>query len=118
MKNFVHPGQVIDITATTAIESGKAYKVGEFIGVATGALSAEQVASGENEYGLALGGVYKFNDEDSVAATQGLLVGYDSANNKLVASGAGDFNVGHVTKVTTGGIAHVLLIGGGEASGY
>jgi len=118
MKTFVQPGQVITITATGAIESGKAYKVGELIGVATGSLSAEQVGAGENEYELALGGVYAFNDEDAVAATQGLLVGYDSANKKLVASGAGDFNIGHVVKVTTGGIAHVLLIGGGEASGY
>ena len=116
MKNFVQPGQVITITATTAIESGKAYKVGELVGIASGSLSAEEVASGQNEYELALGGVFAVND--SIAATQGLLVGYDSANKKLVAGGTGDFDLGHVVKVTTGGIAHVLLIGGGEASGY
>lgn len=114
MKNFYKPGQIMTVIAGADQEAGKVYQVGTLIGVA-----ANTVLSGE-ENELALAGVYKIPNPDSVAIAQGALVGYDLANNKITAAGAGDYDIGHAFKTiaATTDDACVRLIGGGEGSAY
>lgn len=87
MKNFVRPGHTLPHVAGAAIESGDFVEVGTLQGVATG-----KAAIGETVE-LALTGVYKLKNPDSVVVAKGAAVGVILASQKAVAAGGGDFDV-------------------------
>ena len=107
MKNFVQPGKVMTVVAGSAIVSGKLYQVGTLIGVATGS-----VESGE-EYELSLNGAIKVPNTDALSGSQGDLIGYDQASHKVVAAGAGDFDVTLFAELAASADAVILLPLGG-----
>lgn len=113
MKNFKQPGQVMTVTAASAIVSGHLYQVGSLTGVATG--SAE---SGD-EYELSLNGAISIPNTDAIAAAQGDPVGYVEATHKVVAAGAGDFDVNLFKELLAGDADAVILLPlGGYSTGY
>jgi len=116
MKNFVQPGQVITVKGeTSAVKSGDVYDRGGIIGVATGSLTIDDIASGKNEWELALGGVYAFTAASGYAPAFGDTAFFVSASSEVAA--AGDIETGKVIDVK-GDKVHVLVNNRGEASGY
>ncbi len=115
-KNFIQPGQVITISGETSpIKSGDVYNRGGIIGVATGGLSADDIASGKDEWEMALGGVWSFKAAASLAPAFGAVVSFVTASSEVDA--VGDIEVGPVVRVE-GDQVHVLVNNRGEASGY
>ena len=114
MKNFVKPGHMMTMIATTPITAGAAYQVGTVIGVAAISRTQAQIDAGEVEVEIATTGVYAFANPDQIVVAQGALVGYDQADNKIVAAGSGDFDLGTAHDPILAGTseAEVLLAGG------
>jgi len=116
MKNFVQPGQVITIKGETSpVTSGHVYDRGGIIGVATGSLTADNIASGKDEWEMALGGVYSFPAAAGFAPAFGDDASFVSASGEVAATG--DIAAGKVINVE-GTTVHVLVNNRGEASGY
>lgn len=116
MKNFVQPGQVITVKGEASpIISGRVYDRGGIIGVATGSLTAEDIAAGRDEWEMALGGVYSFTAATGYTPAFGDTAQFVNSSGEVAA--AGDVAVGQVID-TVGTEVHVLLNGRGEASGY
>ena len=116
MKNFVQPGQVITISGETApIKPGYVYDRGGIIGVATGGLTADDIAAGRDEWEMALGGVYSFPAAAGFAPAFGDDASFVSASGEVAATG--DIATGKVVNVV-GTDVHVLVNNRGEASGY
>lgn len=109
MRNSKQAGKIkTAIAPVGGVVSGQLYKVGNLIGVATGSFDAGQ------EYELDLHGAVKIPNTDGLAEADGELVGYDSAANKIVAAGAGDFDVDLFAELkATDAEAVVLLPKGG-----
>lgn len=82
MKNYVQPGQELDVVVPAGgWVSGGVYQVGSIVGV-----SAGTYAAGEKGV-LTVAGVYKMANPDSVTVAQGADVNYDTTAQKIVASG-------------------------------
>lgn len=97
MKNYVKPGQELDIVAPVGgYVSGRPYQVGTLVGV-----SAGTYAQGDKGV-LTLCGVYKMPNPDGTAFAQGAAADWDGTNNKLVATTLGDFPVGTVVEASVG----------------
>ncbi len=107
MKNSRQAGKVMTVVSAAEIVSGKLYQVGVFIGVATGSVATADIGA---EYELALNGAVKIPNTDSLAAAQGVAVGYDQANHKIVAQGAGDFDVELFAPMASGDEDAVILL--------
>jgi len=115
MKNFVQPGNVITIKGqTTPVVSGHVYDIGGMIGLATGSLTAADIAGGTDYWEMALGGVYAFEKGDATY-TFGADAKFDPASGGLLATGS--ITAGKMIDETATHI-HVLLNGRGEPSGY
>jgi len=114
MRNFVQPGQVITVIAVGAVVAGRAYDINGVVGVATGSLSADDIAAGRDEFEMALGGVYSFPKGDMTYAF-GTAALYDSAAGTLLL--AGGVALGSMI-AASGDDIHVLVNNKGEASGY
>lgn len=105
-KNFVQPGDVIEVVAPANHSSGDGVKVGTFIfGVAQhDALSGEPLS-------LGIEGVYSLPKIAGLVVAEGDRLGWDEGNAELVADGAGseDIKAGIAVKVALGGDAEAKV---------
>ena len=77
MKNYVQPGQHIDIVAPAGVSSGEAILVGDLFGVCMA-----DAASGESVV-LVTEGVFELPKETGVAFAQGEKVYWDAGTKKI-----------------------------------
>ena len=96
MKNYVKEGKQMPYTPGADVESGRAVLVGTIVGITTG-----KILNGE-EGELSTVGVFSIPNPDSVVIAQGALVGYDIAGHKVIAAGAGDFDMGTAHRASSG----------------
>lgn len=90
MKNFLQPGEIVDLPAPTGgVESGKPYKIGQLLGVAVKDAAQTVVTP------FALVGVYELPKKaaDNVS-TVGALLYWDNAEGELTVTAAGNLLVG------------------------
>ena len=96
MKNYVKEGKQMPYTPGADVESGRAVQVGTLVGITTG-----KILNGE-EGELSMVGVFAIPNPDSVAIGQGVAVGYVVASHKVIAAGAGDFDIGVAHRASSG----------------
>ena len=98
MKNFIQPGKVMTAIAPVGgVISGRPYKVGDLVGIATGSAAAGEA------YELALEGVVKLAKAGATVVAHGAKVGWDDTAKLVVAAGAGDYNIGHAFEAGANG---------------
>ena len=97
MKNYVHPGKIITLTAPYAVISGDGLLVGSIFGIATGT-----AALGESVE-TALTGVFDITKIGSQAWTVGAKVYWDNANKRCTTVATDNTLIGAATEVVAGG---------------
>lgn len=108
MKNFVQPGNVIDVpSAAAAVTSGQVVVVGAHLGIAN-----QSAAIGE-AYGASLEGVFLVPKAAGTAWTLGMPLMWDASASAFTAVGTpatGD--------VTAGGASAFVAAASGDTTGY
>ncbi|MEO1678010.1 MAG: DUF2190 family protein [Pseudomonadota bacterium] len=89
MKNFVQPGQNIDVTAPAAVQSGEPILVGDLFGIATA--DAESGAT----LVIATTGVYTLPKTATDVIAQGAAVYFDATAGEITVDSTGNPIVGH-----------------------
>lgn len=103
MKNFIQPGNAIDVTATADIASGELVVVGQLAGVATtSALSGEKVA-------ICIDGVYEL-PKGSATLAAGAKVYYDDTNNVVASTATGNTFIGYATQAAATGDSSAMVL--------
>lgn len=74
MKNFIQPGNVVDVIATAAVASGAPVLIGSLFGVATKAAAIGEVVP------IVVEGVVEINKDTALAVLQGDRLFWDAAN--------------------------------------
>lgn len=97
MKNYVHPGNIITLTAPYAVVSGDGLLVGSIFGIATGT-----AALGESVE-TALVGVFDITKIGSQAWTVGAKVYWDNANKRCTIVSTDNTLIGAATEAVAGG---------------
>ncbi|NBN79283.1 DUF2190 family protein [Microvirga tunisiensis] len=104
MRNYVHPGDTLDLTAPAGgIASGEGFLFGDIFGVAAmnaapGALVAVKVA-----------GVFRLPKVAASGLTEGQKVYWSAAERKVTGTASGNTLIGHCTKAAAAGTADVLV---------
>ena len=108
MPTYLQAGTVLDHNAGADIVAGEVIGL-DSIGVG---IADNDIAAGEIG-GLRIAGVYSVPNPDDTAFARGATVGWDGANQKAVAAGAGDHDLGPATQAYVAGslVVHVLLNG-------
>jgi len=109
MKNFEANGEVMTVTAASAVVSGQGLLVGSIFGVAAAdAGTGEQVA-------VNLTGVYELPKAPSQAWSQGATIYWDAENSRCTTTASGNTRIGVAWAAVAGGagdvIGHVRLNG-------
>jgi predicted RecA/RadA family phage recombinase len=81
MKNFVQPGKGLTFTAPYAVSSGDAFKVGNYIAVASGDAASGDPVEGELE------GVYSLKKATGTAWTQGDALYWNDSDKDFTKTG-------------------------------
>lgn len=102
MRNFVQPGDVLDLTAPAALTAGQGVLIGALFGVA-----AETAASGAT-FELHVKGVYDLPKVGSQAWTVGALVYWDAANARCTTTAAGNTLIGHCVLAVGSGAGETI----------
>lgn len=110
MKNFVARGDVLEITAPAAIESGEGVLIGSIFGVAT-----TDIANGARG-NINLGGVYDLPKAPSQAWTVGALIYWDGSEDRCTTTASTNKLIGVAVAAVGSGagetIGRVRLNGG------
>ena len=102
MKNYVHPGNTVTLTAPYAVTSGDGLLVGSICGVAAGhAANAETVET-------ALVGVFDLKKVASQAWSAGDKVYWDNTNKEASKTATGNVLIGVATEAVAAGAADVI----------
>ena len=91
MKNFVQPGDSLNVTAPYTVTSGQGVLVGGLFGVA--AFDAANGAAVE----LQVEGVFDLTKEPALAIAQGARVFWDISNRRVTTTSNGNFPIGAAT---------------------
>lgn len=105
-KNFVQPGDTMQITASGPIVSGTFYHIGTGMGV----VALSSAASGEKYEGAAEG-AFELDKKAATAMSQGDLVDWDNGNEEVVpdGDGASDGPCGRVWADAAGSASKVIV---------
>lgn len=105
MKNYICPGNVIEVTAPVGgFISGQLVKQGQLIGVASStAPEGEKVA-------VQISGVYEVNKEAALAVTQGDALYFVAANGNLNKTASGNTLAGYAYEDAAGADTVVRVI--------
>lgn len=109
MKNYVQPGDVLELTAPAGgVLSGKGYLIGDLFGVAT--MDADAAA----KVNFQMTGVVLLAKTSAQVWTEGQPIYYDNANKRADSSGAVGRLIGHATAAAANPSAtgYVKLLGG------
>jgi predicted RecA/RadA family phage recombinase len=87
-KNYVGPGDKVQVTAPYALTSGQGCLVQALFGV------AQNNADNNAPVVLDTTGVYDLTKEPSLAIAQGARVFWDNTNRRITTTTTGNFNVG------------------------
>lgn len=98
---FVQDGDVLDYTPGSAVVSGKMVVVGVRVGITLAAIAAG--ATGP----LAVDRVFNYAKLSTDVMAQGALVYYDSANDRLTTTSAGNTLAGYATAAAGNGATTV-----------
>ena len=102
MKNYVHPGNTITLTAPYAVTSGDGLLVGAIFGVAAGhAANAETIEA-------SLVGVFDLKKVASQAWSAGDKIYWDNTNKEASKTATGNVLIGVATEAVAGGAADVI----------
>lgn len=103
MKNFIQPGEMIDVVAAAAVASGDVVVLEDLIGVAS--MDAAVGAS----FAMALEGVFEL-PKDSNAIDAGVKVSWHIASEHVQeAGGAGTKEIGYCVKAASAGDAKIKV---------
>ena len=86
MKNFVQPGNTLDLSAPAALSSGDVVQVGKLIGV------AEKDAQSGETVAVSVVGVYSLNRNATDTFAQGDLVYWDATAKEVTTNSAAGAN--------------------------
>jgi predicted RecA/RadA family phage recombinase len=103
MKNYVMEGEQLELTAPVGgVVSGKAYKIGALIVVATVTKAAGEKFVGTTE------GVVKMPKASALVLAEGAAVMHEDSTGEVVAAG-GDWDFGYVVEAAPNGQAYALV---------
>lgn len=97
MKNYVQPGDVLDLTVPYAVSSGDGVLVGSIFGVAT----ADALIS--TEVPVAVRGVFDVTCLGTDTPAQGALLYWDDTNKRLTTTASGNTLVGKAVVAKSSG---------------
>lgn len=101
MKNFLQPGDSVDVDAPNDVTSGEGVVIGSLFGVATATkLSGERVA-------LGVKGVYSLPKLSANVMAVGIKVNFNNANKELQIATSTLDNVATVLKAAGNGVTEV-----------
>jgi predicted RecA/RadA family phage recombinase len=104
MKNFIQPGEMIDVVASAAVSSGDVVVLEDLVGIA-----AADAAIGES-FAMALEGVFEL-PKDGNAIDAGVKVNWHAASGHIQeAGGAGTHAIGYCVKSALAGEAKVKVL--------
>ena len=107
MRNFVHPGDDLDLIAPAGgVVSGNAYVIGAFFVIASGTTAAGAMFTGRRT------GVFLLPSETGVAWAQGDVLYWDATNMRLTKTAAGNTAVGasEGVKASAAASGNVVLV--------
>lgn len=112
MKNFIQPGEVVELVAPYTVVSGAGTLVGAIFGVAKSDVTSGNVG----EY--ATRGVYTLAKTTGAAWTQGELLYWDDSGKKCTVTSSGNHLIGTAIAAASSGAAvgNVLLNGNAVAA--
>ncbi len=110
MKNFVQPGDSINVTAPYAVSSGQGVLVGGLFGVA--AIDAAISATLE----IQTEGVFDLTKEPALAIAQGARVFWDNTNRRVTTTSNGNFPIGAATVAVATSDTNVRIWIDGQAA--
>ena len=104
MKNFVQPGNTLDLTAPSGgVDAGNGYLIGALFGVA-----AVTAAEGES-FAFDVVGVFTLPKASGAALAEGAKAYWDSTAKNVTGTASGNTLIGHVTAAAKTGDAQVSV---------
>ena len=103
MKNFVQPGNSINVTAPYAVSSGQGVLVGGLFGIAAIDAAISTTLEIQTE------GVFDLTKEPALAIAAGVRVFWDNTNRRITATATGNFQVGIATQAALAADATVRV---------
>lgn len=100
---FVQPGDVIDYTPGANVANGKMVVIGVRVGIALAAIAANTTGP------LAVAGVFNYAKLSTDTPAQGALLYYDSANDRLTTTSAGNTLAGYAVAAAGSGTTTVNI---------
>lgn len=100
---YIQDGKVLDYTPGAAVPNGKMVVIGVRVGIALAAIAAG--ATGP----LAVSDVFVYAKLSTDVMAQGALVYYDSANDRLTTTSAGNTLAGYAAAAAGSGATTVLV---------
>ena len=110
MKNFVQPGDSINVTAPYAVSSGQGVLVGGLFGVAAFDAALSTTLEIQTE------GVFDLTKEPALAIAQGARVFWDNTNRRVTTTSNGNFPIGAATVAAATSDTNVRIWIDGQAA--
>lgn len=102
-KNYIQPGEVLDVTAGAAITSGSGILVGVRLGVALADIANGAVGS------VAVKGVYSLPKLSTDVVAQGALLYWDNTNKRLTTTATANTLAGYAAAAAASGATTVNI---------
>lgn len=104
MKNFVQPGESVELTAPAAgVVSGVGVQIGELLVIATVTKTAAQVTAGDDRFNGLVEGVITHTKVGSQAWAEGARVYWDEGNKRFTTSAPGNLPAGYAVAAVGAG---------------
>lgn len=104
MKNFVQPGETLDLTAPVGgVVSGTAYLIGALFVVAQHSAAAGETFAARTE------GVYTLPKKGTDVVAEGVALYWDNAAKELTVTSSGNTKVGAAVAAASGSVSSVRV---------
>ncbi len=104
MKNFVQPGESIELTAPAGgVVSGVGVQIGELLVISTVTITPAQVTAGINRFNGLVEGVITHKKAASQAWIEGARVYWNEGAKEFTTSGSGNLPAGYAVVAVGGG---------------